>query len=192
MGILGVLFLLFCSGCESTNTTASLPAQPAPAPGILATGDVIKLTNPGNPEYSQIQKIRPDGKISLPMIGEVDAAGKRIGALQDELATLYKGKLKTPEIVVTLDSSTVPVYITGAVGRPGKIVLDRPMSVLEGIMEAGGFSPIANQKQVVLVRIEKGQHRSYVLDLSAALRGETSNVIYLRPYDVIYVKENLF
>jgi polysaccharide biosynthesis/export protein len=191
--ILLILSFLFCTGCQ-TPTTSVLADQPAPTPGILATGDVIKLTYPGNADYTQTQQIRSDGKISLPMIGEVDAAGKTIAELRQEVTqrNKEKGEIKIPDVIITLDSSAIPVYISGAVGKPGKIVLDRPMSVLEGIMEAGGFLPIANQKHVVLVRIEDGQHHSYVLDLSAALKGQTAKVVYLKPYDVIYVKENLF
>ena len=192
-GIFAILFLMFCAGCAAPKTSV-LAEQPAPTPGILATGDVLKLTYAGNSDYTQTQQIRSDGKISLPMIGEVKAAGKSVAALQEEVVRRNKdkGELKNPEVIVTLDSSAIPVYVSGAVTKPGKIVLDRPMSVLEGVMEAGGFTPIANKKQVILVRIENGQHQSYVVDLSAAMNGKTSKVIYLKAYDVIYVKENLF
>src|SRR5437870_9247300 len=78
------LVSLFCSGCR--QPAAPLPEQmAAPTSVSLVSGDVVRLTFPGAPELNQSQKIRADGKINLPLIGEVDAAGKSIGSLQNEL-----------------------------------------------------------------------------------------------------------
>ena len=115
-GILPVIALLLFSGCQSPNTMTMLPAQPvAQGPVSLAAGDVIKLSFPGTPEYNQSQKIRPDGKISLPLIGEVQAAGKKIGPFQAELSQLYQPQLQNSEVVVAIDAGAEPVYVSGAV-----------------------------------------------------------------------------
>jgi len=156
-------------------------------PGALAPGDVVKLSFPGAPEINQIQKVRADGKISLPMLGELKVGGKRLGDLQRELSGLYRSEIKNSEVVVTLEFSAIPVYVTGTVRSPGKVVLDRPMTLLEAIMEVGGFGDFANTKRVVVIRNVKGRHTTYVLDLSPALRGLPSEAFYLKAYDAIYV-----
>jgi polysaccharide export outer membrane protein len=155
-------------------------------------GDVLRLTFPGAQEWNQIQKVRSDGKISLPMVGEITAAGKRVGTLQEELKDLYQNKLQNKEVLVSLESTSIPVYVSGAVGKPGKIVLDRNMTVLEAIMEASGFTPRANPGRVVLVRQADGKHLTRTFDLRPALKGSPSEAFYLKPYDVIVVPESFF
>ena len=193
-GILPVIALLLFSGCQSPNTMTMLPAQPvAQGPVSLAAGDVIKLSFPGTPEYNQSQKIRPDGKISLPLIGEVQAAGKKIGPFQAELSQLYQPQLQNSEVVVAIDAGAEPVYVSGAVNHPGKVVIDGPMTALEAIMEAGGFAAgSSDPKKVHLIRVENGRHTTHILDLSPALKGRTMTAFYLKPKDMIYVPESLF
>jgi len=183
---------LLGTGCQNA-------ADPRPdlaawhAPTSLAAGDVLKLTFPGAPEFNQTQKIRPDGRISLPLIGEVDAAGSTISELQARLARLYKSQLENTEVVVALENRTIPVYVCGAVNRPGKVVIDRPVSALEAIMEAGGFSPTtADMSKVHLIRIENGRHTTRILNLKKALDSRLTVASYVKPYDVIYVPESLF
>lgn len=183
------LFLLV--GCQ-TPKTGMLPSDALPGPRTLAAGDLIKLTFPGAVEYNQTQKVRPDGKISLPLLGEITAAGKRFDSFQEDLAQRYASQLKNKEVVVTLETGANAIYVSGAVARPGKFVLERPMTVLEAVMEAGGFiSGKSNPSKVVLVRIEKGHQVSRVIDLSGALKGRPSDALYLRSNDIIYVQESL-
>lgn len=188
-----LIFLLVCCGCES-NKMPVFPEQiTGQTPGALAPGDVVKFTFPGVAELNHSQKIRADGKVNLPLIGEVEATGKKLGDFQAELIKLYEPKLKNKDVIVTLESSTIPIYVSGAVLRPGKILLDRPMTVLEAIMEAGGFTPhLANPKKVILIRHENGKHYTQTFDLSAALKGDPSGSFFLRAYDAIYVQEKSF
>ena len=72
--------------------------------------------------------------------------------------------------------------------KPGKILFERPATVLEAIMEAGGFTAYADPKKVSLIRQIDGQHRTQVLDLSPVLRGTTTQAMYVSPGDVIYVR----
>jgi polysaccharide export outer membrane protein len=74
--------------------------------------------------------------------------------------------------------------------RPGKIPLDRPMTALEAVMESGGFTKFANPKQVIVVRNEKGRNQRYVLNMNDALNGMDSRPFYVRPFDVLYVRQS--
>lgn len=178
-------------GCQSPTAGPIPPEWKAQTPGALAAGDVLKFTFPGAPELNQSQKIRADGKVSVPVLGEILAGGKRLGDLQRELSRLYQPQLKNSEVVVSLESSTTAVYVGGAVNRPGKVPLDRPMTVLEAIMEAGGFTPdLANPRKVSVIRNVNGQQTPHVVDLSPGLRGQSSEAFYLKAYDVIYVPQS--
>jgi protein involved in polysaccharide export with SLBB domain len=186
---LAALFLLLCTGCQSPQKN---PAQLiSRTPSYLVAGDIVRISFPAAPELNQTQKIGSDGILSLPLIGEVNASGKTVGQLQEELARLYKPQLQDNEVLVTLDTRAVPVVVSGAVQKPGKIVFERPATVLEAIMEAGGFTPEADLKKVSLIRIVKGEHQTQLVDLRAVVKGKPIPAIYCSGGDVIYVPEKL-
>ena len=183
----------FCGGCQTGASSANLASQAAPPARVtLAPGDVIKLTFIGAPELNQSQKIRADGKVSLPLVGEVDAAGKTLVALQSELSQLYKSQLKNSDLLITLESATTQVVISGAVAKPAKIAFDKPTTVFQAIMEAGGANAYGNLKSVRLIRMVNGVQHSQVLDLTPTLKGEAVRPFYVRDGDVIYVPQSLF
>jgi polysaccharide export outer membrane protein len=166
------------------------PTTTPPATYTLREGDVVKITFPGSPNLNSVQQIRTDGKISLPLIGEVDAAGLTPDALQKKLMDLYAPQLSTKEVTVEVQSSSFPVYVTGAVLHPGKISSNHPITALEAIMEAGGFDYTkANLKDVTVIRQEGEQTKHYTLNLKRVMEGKVSEPFYLKPADIIYVPE---
>ena len=179
-------------GCSNMRSTAAVPTEASNSrpSGNLAPGDVINVIFSGAPELNTRQKVQPNGKVSLPTIGDVSAAGKTITRLQQQLTTLYQPHLQDSTVVVSLAGAAAGVYVSGEVLRPGKIPLDRPMTALEAVMEAGGFTKLANPKQVFIVRNQEGKSQCYVLDMKQALYGTESIPFYVRAYDVIYVKES--
>jgi protein involved in polysaccharide export with SLBB domain len=186
---LAALVLLLCTGCQTTKKN---PAQlTSRTPSFLVAGDTVRVSFPAAPELNQSQKIGSDGTLSLPLIGEVVASGKTVGQLQEELARLYKPQLQDNEVLVTLDTRAVPVVVSGAVQRPGKIVFERPATVLEAIMEAGGFTPEADLKKISLIRIVKGEHETETIDMRPLLQGKPTPAIYCAGGDVIYIPEKL-
>ena len=192
LGLL-VVFGTICSfaGCQQPG---GLPPKQALAPTAvtLVSGDVIKLTFPGAPELNQSQKIRTDGKVNLPLVGEVDAAGRTIPTLQNDLIQRYKSELKTSKVIVTLESSVTQVIVSGAVGRPGRLTFERPTTIFQAIMEAGGVTDFGSLRNVHLVRLMNGQQQTQVLDLRPTLSGQTTRPYYVRDGDVIYVSRSIF
>jgi len=186
---LGVLWLW--TGCQQPT---GLPPdqQAAPTAVTLVSGDVIKITFPGAPELNQSQKIRSDGKVNMPAIGEVDAAGKTIPGLQNELSQRYKTELKTSTVTVTLESSVTQVVVSGAVARPTKLTFDRPTTVFQAIMEAGGVNDFGSLRNVHLVRLVKGVQQTQILDLRPTISGQATRPYYVRDGDVIYVPKTMF
>ena len=184
--------ILLCAGCQSTVETP-LPEQPtAKTPVNLAPGDVVKLSFVTATELSQSQKIRADGKLSLPLIGEVTAAGKTLIQFQNDLIRLYKPQLRNSDVVVTLESAVTQVVVSGAVTKPAKLTFERPTTVFQAIMEAGGVNEYGNLRKVHLIRVVNGEQLTQVLDLRPAVSGKTTNALYVRDGDVIYVPQGVF
>lgn len=191
-GVVAGLILLGCGGCQNSSRS-SLPNQPmAHTPVTLSPGDVIKLSFPGSTELNQSQKIRADGKVSLPLVGEVTASGKTVPDFQSELARLYKSQLRNNQVLVTLESGTATVVVSGYVSKPGKFSFDRPTTVFQAIMEAGGVSEYGSLGKVRLIRTINGEQHTQVLDLKAAMNGQTTKVYYVRDGDVVYVAQRIF
>lgn len=168
--------------------TKSIPASTNAM--ILREGDTVRITFPGAPNLNTVQQIRRDGQITLPTGGELKAVGRKPSELEADLLKVYGPQLQFKEVVVALESSAFPVFVTGAVLRPGRIMSDRPITALEAIMEAGGFDYTkANLKAVVIIRHEEGQVKNFKLNLKLPLEGKQSEPFYLKPSDIVYVKE---
>jgi len=151
---------------------------------------MVHIKFPGAPAMDTTQPIRRDGRISLQLVGEIYAAGLTPSELEAELSKAYSSQLLAKEVVVTVESSAFPVYVSGAVLRPGKIVSDRPITALEAIMEAGGFDYAkANVKSVAVIRRENGQTQHFTLNLKRVLQGVDTEQFALKPSDIIYVPE---
>ena len=188
-------------GCESQlSSLPNVPDQKAaktegaaaktPEAITLREGDVLKVSFPGSPTLDTTQEVRRDGKITLPLVGEVDAAGATPTALETKLVDLYAPQLSSKQVVVEVESSSFPVYVTGMVQHPGKILSDHPISAIEAVMEAGGFDYAkANLKEVTVIRREKDTMKNYKLNLKAVLEGRSGESFELKPDDIVYVPE---
>ncbi len=156
----------------------------------LREGDVLKITFPGSPSLNTVVTVRKDGIIQLPLVGEIKAAGETPDALDQKLIELYAPQLTTKEVSVEVQAAAYPIYVTGAVLRPGKIMTDHSMTALEAVMEAGGFNyTVADMKHVVVIRKEAGGTKNYILNLKAVMDGKTGTPFYLKPGDIIFVQE---
>ncbi len=157
---------------------------------ILREGDILKITFPGSPNLDTTQQIRRDGKITLQLAGEITAAGIAPSDLEKEVAMAYGSQLVSKEVSVTVVSSAIAVYVTGAVLHPQKVMADHPISALEAIMESGGFDYAkADLKDVRVIRYEHGAQQTYFLNLKRVMQGQQSAPFPLKPFDIIYVPE---
>ncbi|MGD0208852.1 MAG: polysaccharide biosynthesis/export family protein [Verrucomicrobiota bacterium] len=188
----GLVVLALAAGCQ---TQPSLP--PAALQGTNTTeiitlreGDVLKISFPGNANLNKTQPIRRDGMISLDLVGEVKAAGKTPKELEKDLLDLYSTQLVSKEVTVEVQSSSFPVYVSGSVLRPGKVMSDHPITALEAVMEAGGYDYTkANLKGVTIIRHEGNSTRNYIVNLKRVVDGKSSELFYLKPGDIVIVPE---
>lgn len=191
-GCFSLVMVCVITACGNLTPTRKVPVEAyrSKPSATLAAGDEINVAFPGAPELNSKQKIQVNGKVSLPTIGDVSAVGKSITGFQAELTSRYQPHFQDPTVIVSVETAAAGVYVSGEVLRPGKIPLDRPMTALEAIMECGGFSKLANPRQVIIVRNENGRCQRYVLNMNEALYGTDSSSFYVRVYDVIYVKQS--
>ena len=187
-----VFAALACGGCQ-TPPQVPLPNPPGPKTAVrLSPGDVIKASYADETIPDQTQKIRRDGKVSLPLIGEVTAAGKRTIDFQHELVSRYEGQLENSEVLVTLESGTASVTVAGFANKPGAYPFDRPTTVYQAVMQAGGVSDYGSASNIHLTRIINGEQRTETINLRPAIGGTPTKPKYVQDGDVIYISRSLF
>lgn len=193
-GFLGVALLLAgCSGgkMEMVGVAPIPPQQQHTVTRVkLAPGDVIDIKFFTAPELNESQTIRPDGRIALQLVGEVDVEGRSPQELSDELSRLFAPHLKKPDVTVIVRAfEGRRIFVGGEVKLPGMVPMPGEMTALEAIMYAGGFEPLtAALDNVVVIRYIGNQRYGAALDMKAAIKGEpNTEVFYLEPRDIIYV-----
>lgn len=182
---------LLCGGCQSP--LPPLPNPPGPHTAVrLSPGDEIKVVYADDSVQDQTQKIRRDGKVSLPLIGEVTAADKRVIDFQHELVSRYEGKLDNNEVLVTLENGTATVTVSGFANKPAVYTFNRPMTVYQAVMEAGGPSDYGSASNIHLTRIINGEQRTETINLRPTVKGKPTLPKYVQDGDVIYISRNWF
>jgi polysaccharide export outer membrane protein len=175
------------SGCRSTSGSAMTAENMVPTVLFLSPGDVLDITFSSATNFNGLRRIGPEGAITMPVIGQVQAGGKTAAQIESELEQLYAKELQDPELFVNIASSGNVVYVSGSVMRPGRVQLDRPITALEAILEAGGATPDANLKRVTIIRYEGLDNRTFELNLQPVYSGGPVPPFYLKPRDVVNV-----
>jgi Periplasmic protein involved in polysaccharide export len=181
---------LFISACTPPPRDGAFFDNPASdAPFTLKPGDQINLKFYYTPEMNDSQTIRPDGKISLQLLGDVDVAGKTPEQVRQELIAAYSSHLKNPDVAVVVRSvNERHVYVGGEVIRPGAIPIPGSMTVIEAIMDAGGFNATtARPENVVVLRRMGDKWQGKIVDLSHIVEGSAVSLYELEPRDIVYV-----
>lgn len=173
---------------------ASAPELVHPAGYRLHLGDKIEIRFFYQPELNQETIIKPDGRISLQLIGEVNAVGLTTGELERRLTELYADILVDPVISVILKEYVKPrVFISGEVTRPGPYELRQGETLAQALALAGGFTPRAHRKMVIHARpMGEGQLRVTVIDATKLFgrHPDPELNLALKDGDLIYVPES--
>ncbi|MCP4697873.1 MAG: polysaccharide export protein [Gammaproteobacteria bacterium] len=162
---------------------------PAKTDFTLEPGDNIDVIFHYWPDLNDSQVIRPDGKISLQIVDDVQAAGLTPAQLDEHITKLYEKELKDPVItVVVREIAHRLVYIGGEVFIPGMIELQDKMTVLKAIMASGGFNMrTANLSSVVVIRHVDDKQYATTLNLKEALSSPENDSFYLAAQDIVFV-----
>ena len=160
---------------------------------ILQLGDMLEIKHFHNPELNELLPIRPDGRISLELVGEVQAAGLPVTDLQALLLQRYATYVRQPEVaVIVKEFGGNRVYVAGEVNEPGVLSTNGYLTVLQAIFEAGGFKRSAELRSVVVLRNQGSATPEFItVDLKDSLKkpGKHINDLALRPYDIVFVPQ---
>jgi len=156
---------------------------------VIAPGDVLDIQVWQEPNVSKAVPVRPDGKISLPLLEDVQAAGLTATALTTDLTERLKKFISDPQVTVIVSQvNSQRIYITGEVNRGGTYPLEPGMTVLQGLASAGGFTAFANVKKIYVLRAENGKQIKYPFNYKEAIKGkDAAQNILLQPGDTIVV-----
>jgi len=164
---------------------------PSPTPGdyVIGESDALNINVWKEPELSQGVVVRPDGKISLPLVGEILVSGLTPMQVQALLASKLQSYLTNPQVTVTVtDIRSRVVSITGEVGKPGPYPLLTPTTVLQLITSAGGLGQFAKKKGIFVLRTVDGKQQRLHFNYSQVIKGQnTEQNILLRPGDMVVV-----
>jgi polysaccharide biosynthesis/export protein len=165
------------------------PQTPAPIPAekdyIIGPEDLLEIQVWGNKDLNQTVFVRPDGRTSLPLVGEIAVAGKSVQQLQDHLTNVYEKTVKGAVVtVIVKEIRSRPVYFIGGFGKPGVMQLTRDLTLLQAISINGGVLPNADAEKGFLLRGDK----RIPIDFNRLVqRGDMSQNPKLEPGDSVVV-----
>ena len=188
--------VVLIAGCLSS----ALAQRPALNPIARAYGesefrlgpdDVVEVFVYKEQELSTTVVVRPDGKISLPLIGELSVNGKTAVELQKEIAQKLFQYIAQPTVnVIVKEVNSAKVSVLGEVKTPGMYKIKDRSTVLDAVALAGGFTEYAKRTKVTLIRIgSNGQPQQFQINVDDQLKGRVKgDLFYILPYDKIYVQ----
>ncbi len=190
--------MLALAGCASTGDQPPAP-QKAAVPDyryLIGPGDTLNIQVWRNPELSTSVPVRPDGKVTAPLIEDLVAIGKNPTALAREIETQLKKYIQDPVVTVIVTTFVGPtseqIRIVGAAARPAALPYKQNMTVLDAMIAVGGITEFAAGNRAVLLRTAEG-NKEYDLRLRDLLkRGDVSANVDLRPGDVVIIPESFF
>lgn len=158
---------------------------------IIGPEDVLEITVWKNNDLSKTVQVRPDGRISIPLIGDVSAVGKTSVQLTQEIADRLKSYMENPTVsIVVKEVNSYSIFLLGEVVKPGRLPLKTKTTLLQAITLAGGFSPVAARNKIVIFRFGKDGEGLTKIKASyddIVLRDGTKQNIELMPGDQIVV-----
>ena len=171
--------------------TPAIPAVPpaAAADYVIGPEDVLGIVFWREPDLSGDVSVRPDGKITIPVIGEIQAAGRKPEVLQVQIAEAAAKYISSVNVVVIVRAiNSRKIFVTGRVTTPGAYPLMQPLTVMQAIALAGGLTDFADPKGISILRVENGKTRPVPFNYQDIARGKglDQNVL-LQPGDTVVV-----
>lgn len=207
LGVFAFLLVGFLAACTSqpnplSSGPTALDSADQPYSNVeeykIGVADQLNVIVWRNAELSISVPVRPDGKISVPLVGDIHAAGLTSENLAKEINAKLEAFIRTPQVTVIITNAASAEYLTrvrviGAVGRPLSVPFRKGMTVLDVVLLAGGVTPFASANKAKLYRITEEGTEIYGINLGDMLKkGDVKRNYPLRPLDIITVPERLF
>jgi len=202
--VLGLLLMPFGfswnAAAQSTDSTSSQKGEAGGKPSAAAVTpvttdqeyrigpeDVLKIDVWKEPEITRTIPVRPDGKISLPLLNDVQAAGLTAMQLAGNIRDALTKYLNNPQVTVTVTQiNSRRVFVTGEAARSGALPLLPGMTVLQALSSSGGFTQFAREKDIYILRNENGKQVKLPFNYKDVVKGKKEDFL-LQPGDVIVV-----
>jgi polysaccharide biosynthesis/export protein len=182
---------------DSKPSSPPVAAEPASKPASkvapsykIGPGDVLAVSVWKEPELSQKVPVRPDGMITLPLVGDLKASGTTTEELQSSLEQKLKAFVSSPAVTVTVEEVRSHIFnVLGQVQKPGSYVLSGRVTVLDAVAQAGGFRDFAKTKKIYVMRtMEDGSVKRLPFNYNEVIKGEKSEQnIELESHDSVVV-----
>jgi polysaccharide export outer membrane protein len=195
--LLGVgISVLMLAACYSTDVRQGSTKAAADAYSVgdykIGSEDVLDVIVWKNPDLSKVVTVRPDGKISLPLIGDVVVEGQTVAQVKQDLEARLKEFKETPNVsVVVQEVNSYGIYVLGEVAKPGLYKMKTFTTVLQAISAAGGFTPFAAKNRIFVLRKSSNAGAETRIDVSyddiVSGSGNVSKNIRLIPGDTVVV-----
>lgn len=191
--ILSVGVLILALGC-APKLSPTVEAQAAAAQLVeenyqLGPEDIIEISVWKEPDLTKEIAVRPDGKISYPLLGEIQAAGKTVKQLREEISQRLEKYVTDAQVtVILLKAQHYKIYVVGKVNKPGEFLVGRPANVMQALAMAGGLTPFASPGRIVILRRIGDTEQTLPFDYKAVSRGQfLEQNVTLLPGDVVVV-----
>lgn len=209
MAVLGLLAGALCASCGGSGATVRPEAGPstagaaravgAPVDGadyIIGTGDILKIQVLQNADLNADVPVRPDGKISTPLVNDVVAVGKTPTQLAADMAKVLAEFIRSPTVSVIVSRSTGDqgkVKVVGQAVAPKAVPYRNGMTVMDLVIEVGGLSQYAAGNRAKIIRTDAtGTHEIPVRLSNLLNKGKISENVALRPGDILVIPETMF
>jgi polysaccharide export outer membrane protein len=194
---LSLIVLVVCAALSNWATfsqAADVPRTAAPAVDDqpeyrIGPEDVIEVFVYKEPDLSTTVTVRPDGRISLPLAGELDASGKQATQLQQEIAERLTRYISGPVVnVMVKQINSLKVSVLGEVRKPDVYRIKNRVTVLDAIAMAGGFTDLARPNRVVVLRKTPSGQKRIKININQVVADNSAALFYLEPMDTVYVE----
>ena len=190
-GIVSVLLALaVVVGCAGGMPHPPEPPLMEKADYVIGAGDRLNIRVWKNPDLSVNVPVRPDGKISVPLLDDVQAEGFTALELKEVITRDLGEYVTNPDLTVVVEEVNKRIYVLGEVGRKGPIALGSDLRVTDAIAAAGGFGTFADKKRVKVIRRSGGGEVEYRFNYDAYIAGKAPGTnLLLAPNDTIVVTD---
>lgn len=156
---------------------------------VIGVSDVIEVQVWKEPDLSKTQAVRLDGRISLPLLGDIDAAGKTTSQLAKLIEKELKKVVADPVVTVMVgESKSRRYYIIGQIASPGEFPLDYPLTLSQAIARSGGFLEWADKSEISVIRHEKGEKKIFKFNYDSFVKGKNlEQDVLIAPGDTIVI-----
>jgi len=189
-----VIALVLCATAPLTTWAADDDKKQPPQPPAndeyrLGPGDKLRIEVYKDTQLSQNVQVRPDGKITLPLIGDLVASDRTPLQLRETIANQLKEYLTNPSVtVIVVEAMAATAYVMGEVNHPGAVTLQGgPLTVIQALAIAGGLKDFADIKNIRILRRSSASMQTIPFNYKDAIRG--AQPVYLRPGDTVVVPD---